>query len=423
MPPLLKLAHLDCFSGVSGDMFLGALLDVGLRLPELKRDLARLRLPPFDLSLRTVRRGALTARLLTVTPRRPFPRQPTFARITGLVRRSRLPSRVIERAIDCLEALRAVEARLHGHRMHGGGLPDAFRGVELIDTLVDLVGVAAGLERLGIADLTVSPVNLGRGMIIQTGTGGSLHHGPLPIPGPATARLLKGFPVYSNGPAAELTTPTGAVLLRTLARPSTTLPLMRLTAVGHGAGRRQLDPWPNLVRLMIGEGNTAQVDAGAPPTPITEELLIEIDTTVDDCNPQLFDHLRDRLFARGALDVYLTPVIMKQGRPATQITLLAKPERADALVPVLFEETPTLGVRLREIRRRTLPRRIVRMRTPDGPVRVKLVETPRGLEARPEYRDGRAIAERTGEPLRTVLTRLERLAGRRFGRSGRKGPR
>lgn len=403
-----KLAHLDCFSGVSGDMLLGALLDAGLRLPELKRDLARLRLPPFDLSVRTVRRGALTARLVTVTPRRPFPRQPTFARISGLVRRSRLPSRVVERTLACLEALHTVETALHGH-----GLPDAFRGVELVDTLVDLVGVAAGIERLGITGLTVSPVNLGRGMITRTGTGDALHHGPLPIPGPATVRLLKGFPVYSNGPAAELTTPTGAVLLRTLARPSSSLPLMRLTAVGHGAGHRQLDPWPNLVRLLVGEGIAAESATGRPAS-LTEEALVEIDTTVDDCNPQLFDHLRERLFARGALDVYLTPVIMKQGRPATQITLLARPEQADALIPVLFEETPTIGVRLREIRRRILPRRIVRMRTPHGPVRVKLVDTPRGLEARPEYRDGRAIAERTGEPLRAVLARLERLAGRRF---------
>jgi uncharacterized protein (TIGR00299 family) protein len=417
---------LDCFSGISGDMLLGAMLDAGLRLPELKRDLARLRLPPFELSLRTVRRGSLTARLLTVAPRRPFPRQPTFAQIIGLVRRSRLPSRVIERTLAGLEALHAVEAALHGHRAHGGGLPDAFRGVELIDTLVDLVGVAAGLERLGIADLTVSPVNLGRGMIIQTGTGGALHHGPLPIPGPATARLLKGFPVYSDGPAAELTTPTGAVLLRTLARPSGSLPLMRLTAVGHGAGHRRLDPWPNLVRLLIGEGTAARAATKAPassPASMTEESLVEIETTVDDCNPQLFDHLRDRLFARGALDVYLTPVIMKQGRPATQITLLAKPERADELIPVLFEETPTLGVRLREIHRWILPRRLIRMRTPDGPVRVKLVETPRGLEARPEYRDGRAIAERTGEPLRAVLARLERLAGRRFVIGRRRGRR
>jgi uncharacterized protein (DUF111 family) len=255
-------------------------------------------------------------------------------------------------------------------------------------------------------------------MTAHTGHGDARHHGPLPIPSPATTRLLKGFPVYSNGPAAELTTPTGAVLLRTLARPSTSLPLMRLTAVGHGAGHRQFDPWPNLVRLLVGEGLAAET-ATTPPASITEESLLEIETTVDDCNPQIFDYVRERLFARGALDVYLTPVIMKQGRPATQITLLAKPEHAADLIPVLFEETPTLGVRLREIRRWVLPRRVVRLRTSDGSVRVKLIRTPSGLEARPEYRDGRAIAQRTGEPLRTVLTRLERLAGRRLVPGGR----
>jgi len=415
---MTAIAHLDCFSGASGDMLLGALLDAGLRPGALKQDLARLRLPPFNLSLRTVRRGALTARLLTVTPRRPFPRQPGFAQIIGLVRQSRLPSRVIERTLTCLEALHAVEAKLHGH-----GLPDAFRGVELIDTLVDLVGVAAGLEQLGITGLTVSPINLGRGMIVRSGDGDTWHRGPLPVPGPATVRLLRGFPVYSDGPAVELTTPTAAALIRTLARPSASLPLMRLTAVGHGAGHRRLDPWPNLVRLLVGEG-AADLVSTAPPSSITEESLVEIETTVDDCNPQLFDHLRERLFARGALDVYLTPVIMKQGRPATQITLLARPGQAADLVPLLFEETPTLGVRFREIRRWVLPRRLVTLQTPDGPVRVKLVRTPRGLEARPEYRDGRAIAERAGEPLRAVLQRLERLAERRFaprrrGRGGR----
>jgi uncharacterized protein (TIGR00299 family) protein len=408
-----RLGHLDCFSGASGDMLLGALLDAGLRLPVLKRDLARLRLPPFSLSMRTVRRGSVTARLVTVTPRRRFPRQPTFAGITALVRRSRLPPRVIERALDSLQALRDVEAVIHGHGYggHRRSLPDTFCDLSLIDTLVDIVGVVTGFERLGIAGLTVSPINLGRGMINHDG--GALHHGPLPVPGPATARLLTGYAVYSDGPAAELTTPTAAALIRTLARPSSSLPLMRLTSVGHGAGHRRLDPWPNLVRLMVGE-EPSELAPTAPPAFITEESVVEIETTVDDCNPQLFDHLRERLFARGALDVYLTPVIMKQGRPATQITLLTHPRHAADLIPLLFEETPTLGVRLREIRRWVLPRRLERMHTPDGTVRVKLVRTPRGLEARPEYRDGLAIAGRTGEPLRTVLRRLERLAEQRF---------
>ena len=407
---MTKIAHLDCFSGVSGDMLLGALLDAGLRLQDLKQDLARLRLPPFDLSTRTVHRGALTARLLTVTPRRPFSRQPTFAQIIGLVRRSRLPSSVITHALTALHALKDTETALHGH---GQGLPDAFRGLSLIDTLVDIIGVTAGIERLGITGLTVSPINLGRGMIAPSGHSPVLHHGPLPVPSPATARLLKGFPVYSDGPAAELATPTGAVLVRTLARPAP-LPLMRLATVGHGAGHFRLDPWPNLVRLLIGEGIAETTTAGLPPS-IIEESLVEIETTVDDCNPQLFDYLRERLFAQGALDVYLTPVIMKQGRPATQITLLAASEHAADLIPLLFEETPTLGVRLREIRRWVLPRRFNRLRTPDGSVRIKLVQTPRGLEARPEYRDCRAIAERTGEPLRAVLRRLEQLAELRFG--------
>ncbi|HUJ79161.1 MAG TPA: LarC family nickel insertion protein [Nitrospiria bacterium] len=410
MSPRAQLAHLDCFSGASGDMLLGALLDAGLPIGALKRDLARLRLPPFGLTAKTVRRGSVSARLATVAIRRPFPRQPTFAGIASLVRRSRLPSSVIERALACLRALHETEVELHGR----GELPDAFRGVALLDTLVDVVGVVAGFERLGITSVTVSPINLGRGMIGHASAPSSAHHGPLPVPAPATARLLRGFSIFSDGPAAELTTPTAAALIRTLARPSPTVPLMRLTAVGHGAGHYRLDPWPNLVRLLVGHAPSIPATTAPPHSVMTEESLVEIETTVDDCIPQLFDHLRDRLFARGALDVYLTPVIMKQGRPATHISVLADPARAADLIPLLYEETPTLGVRLHEIRRWILPRRQVRLRTQDGTVRVKLVRTPRGWEARPEYRDGRAIAERTGEPLRAVLKRLEWLAERRF---------
>jgi uncharacterized protein (TIGR00299 family) protein len=408
---MTTIAHLDCFSGASGDMLLGALIDAGLPLGALKRDLGRLRLPPFSLTARTVRRGSVSARLATLSVRRPFPRQPTFAGVASLIRRSRLPLSVIERALVCLRALRDTEAELHGH----AGLPDAFLGVELIDTLVDVIGVVSGIERLGITRLTVSSINLGHGMIRRAPTlGTEMHRGPLPVPAPATARLLRGFPVHSDGPAAELTTPTAAALIRTLAYPSSSLPLMRLSAVGHGAGRHRLDPWPNLVRLLVGEG-LSHTPATAPLHPfMTEESLVEIETTVDDCNPQLFEHLRDRLFANGALDVYLTPVIMKQGRPATHITLLARPANAAELIPLLCEETPTLGVRLHEIRRWILPRQSVKLQTPDGPVRVKLVRSPRGWEARPEYRAGRAIAQRTGEPLRDVLKRLEQLADRRF---------
>ncbi|HXZ24821.1 MAG TPA: nickel insertion protein, partial [Nitrospiria bacterium] len=163
-----QLAHLDCFSGASGDMLLSALIDAGLPLGVLKRDLARLRLPPFSLTARIVRRGSVSARLATVSVRRPLSRQPTFTNIATRIRRSRLPSSVIGRALACLRALRDTEAELHGH----AGLPDAFRGVELIDTLVDVIGVVAGIERLGITRLTVSPINLGRGMIARTSTHG-----------------------------------------------------------------------------------------------------------------------------------------------------------------------------------------------------------------------------------------------------------
>jgi uncharacterized protein (DUF111 family) len=258
--PML-VGHLDCFSGLSGDMVLGALLDTGLPLGQLKADLARLKLPPFHLTARTTRRGGFAARLVTVTPRRPLRRQPTFSQITRRVRQSRLPVPVITWSVLCLEALGDAELALHGH-----GLPDAFRGVELTDTLVDIVGVVSGLERLGIARLSVSPINVGSGLMNGHGRGAVHHGGPLPVPVPAAAQLLTGFSVYSEGPRTELTTPTGAALVRALARPAPSLPPMRLTAVGHGAGHRRLDPWPNLVRLFIGESiKVMGRSASAPP--------------------------------------------------------------------------------------------------------------------------------------------------------------
>ncbi len=423
----MAIAHIDGGSGVSGDMLLGALIDAGLPLSRLKADLGALRLPPYRLSTRRVLRGALAARLVTVTPLAVPRRRPAFSDIVRSIRRSRLPPRVIKQSLTALRALYDTETALHGP-----GLPDALTGKELTDTLVDIVGVIAGIERLGITDVTASPINLGGGMIHPAerhpghgpGHDAGVHGGPLPVPSPAAARLLIGFSVYSEGPAVELTTPTGAVLMRTLARASSTLPAMRLTAVGHGAGHRTLGAWPNLVRVIIGEPlQTAPTTMTADPLfPAIEDRVIQVETTIDDGNPQLYDYLRDRLFDRGALDVYLTPVIMKQGRPAIQITLLAEPARAEELTAILFDETPTLGVRLQEVRRRILPRAFARLSTPDGPVRIKIVRTPRGTELRPEFRDCRAIAERTGLPLRTVIRRIERLAERRLRTVGRFRP-
>ena len=409
---LMKVAHIDGCSGVSGDMLLGALLDAGLRLTQLKTDLSRLRLPPFRLSTQRVQRGSIAARLVTVTPVRAARRQPTYAQILRLVKQSRLSPWVIEHSTNCLQALQNVESTLHG-----GGLPEAFVGTNLTDTLVDIVGVISGVHRLGLQQLSASPLNLGGGLI-HNGHHDELGHASvLPAPSPAAARLLIGYSVYSEGPPVELTTPTGAALIRTLTDGSSSLPPMRLTTIGHGAGHYELGHWPNLVRLLIGEGFSKGFT-----TPAGDDRVMQIETNLDDCNPQLYEHLTDRLFSHGALDVYLTPIIMKRGRPATQVTLLASPERAAELTEIMFDETPTLGVRIQEVYRRTLPREIRRLSTPQGPVRVKIIRTASGMETRPEYRDCRVIAQRTGMPLRSVIRRIERLAERRF-RQPKRSPR
>ena len=388
----MRIAYFDCPSGASGDMVLGALVDAGCELGALEDALASLGVEGWHLEARIVERGGLHGIELAVRTD-PARRFHDLGDMLRPIERSTLPDGVKTRAAAVLRRLAEAEARVHRVPV------DAvhFHEVGDLDTLVDVVGSVAGLAALGVDRVYVSPLPLGGGTVETA-------HGRLPVPAPATAELLRGFPVYDNGVSAELVTPTGAAILTTLATPGR-LPPMTLQRIGWGAGTREL-PVPNLLRVLVGQATPA----GAEPGEV--ESLVAVETTIDDMSPQLYEPLVERLLAAGALDVYLTHVVMKRSRPGTVLTALAPPELAERLAEVLFRETTTIGVRWSEVQRRRLPRELVRLPTTLGPVTFKISRLGgRVVTVTPEFEEVRRIADAQGRPVREVLetVRLEAL--------------
>ena len=386
----MKLAYFDCFSGVSGDMCLGALVDLGLPLADLATALKSLRIAGFALRQRHVMRGHLPATKVDVVVAQGMKSPMSHDDIQRLLRASRLPEVVRDRAVMVFEKLARAEARTHRTslaKVH-------FHELGIIDSLVDVVGTLLGCHLLGIDALYASPINVGSGMV-------NTRHGLLPVPAPATADLLKGLSIYAAGPPRELTTPTGAGLMATAASGVGALPPMRIDGIGYGAGTFNPPDWPNVLRVMVGDR----------VSPAESDRIMVLETNLDDMNPQAYEVLIERLLGQGALDVTLTPVIMKRGRPGIVLTVLADPHKLEAALRVLFAETTTLGVRIQDVARRMLPREVTEVSTRFGPVRVKLARTGEvggKLKGRPEYRDCKRIAEQTGLPLRTVMREVER---------------
>ncbi len=377
--------HFDCFSGVSGDMILGALVSAGLSWTNLVDGLKRLRLSGYRLRKREVHRGALPAIKVDVIVQRGFQRPLTLSRIRKILADSTLPGPVKERSRSVFDRL--AEAESLAHRVDVTEVH--FHEVGVVDSLIDVVGGVLGCHLLNATRITSSPINVGTGSI-QTS------HGFLPVPGPAVAVLAKGIPIYAAGPRCELATPTGVALLRTLASEFCPLPAMKSMAVGYGAGDHNPDEWPNALRLFLEEESASE----AQPT----ERVIQIETNLDDLNPQTYEHIMERLFQVGAVDVVLAPVVMKKSRPGVMLSCLAAEDRTDAVLEVLFQETTTIGVRLHEVRRRILSRRFVPVTIQGGIVRMKVAEVGAGWEkAAPEYEDCKTIATRTGRPLKTVM--------------------
>ena len=406
----MRIAYFDCPSGAAGDMIVGALVDAGVPFEALRSELAKLHLPGWSLERREVMKGVFRATKVDVHvhdhdhaggaaghshahghDRHEHPDRNLHS-ILDLIAASDLPAAVKANASRIFTRLGEAEARVHGttvDHVH-------FHDVGAVDAIVDVAGACVGLHLLGVDQVHCSALPLGGGFV--TGA-----HGRIPIPGPGTAELLKGFPVVDTGVRRELVTPTGAAILTTLARAAGAMPAMTVEAVGYGAGNMELDA-PNVIRLFLGRA----ASSGG------RETIMQVETTVDDMSPQLWEVVIERLFETGALDVYLTPVTMKKSRPGTVLTALCAPDRVTELSRVLFEESPTIGVRWTAYQRERLDREMVTLTTIYGAIAFKVSRLDgRVVTVTPEFDEVRRIARAKGLPVREVLDQA-RAEGRRL---------
>ena len=385
----MKVAYFDCFSGASGDMLLGALVDAGWQAAELTSLPARLGLSGVTVTVGRARRGAIEAARVQVDV---GSAQPTrhLHQVRERVMAADVPARAKERAMAAFERLAQAEAKVHGttiEKIH-------FHEVGAVDALVDFLGTCWGLESLGVEEVYASPLPLGRGSV-------RTEHGLLPVPAPATAELLRGVPVEMPDIQAELVTPTGAALLTTLVARWGWAPSFRVLSTGVGAGGRDLAEQPNVLRLFVGEtAQVASAEAAAGDTAPGRRSVVVIETALDDASPQWVGPLVPRLLAAGARDAFLTPIQMKKGRPGILVTCLCDPGKEDELCGILFRESPTLGVRVRREERLELARQIVEVETRHGRVAAKVAILPDGTRRlMPEFESLAELSEKTGIPL------------------------
>jgi len=377
-----RIVYFDCASGASGDMLLGALVDLGLPLELLRAELARVPFAGYGVEAHRVHRAGLHAIKVEVRVDAGAGAGHRGLRdILGLIERSDLEGAVKERVAALFRRLATAEAAVHGtepEKVH-------FHEMGAIDSIVDIVGGVVGLAWLRADRYLSSPLNVGTGTV-------TMSHGTFPVPPPATAHLVRGAPVYGAG-EGELLTPTGALLVTDYASAYGPLPLMRPSGIGHGAGSRETPGRPNVLRLLVGEeGGGASGDS-----------VLVLETEIDDMSPQLLGPLGERLLGGGALDVYFTPIQMKKGRPGVLVTVLADPQRREAVEEILFAETTTLGVRRQAWERTVLDREVVPVSTPYGVIGVKVGRRGgRVYNAQPEFEDCLRAAQKGEVPLKEV---------------------
>ncbi len=394
---MTRVLYLDCLSGISGDMLLGALVDVGLSVDDLRSELGKLQLSGYRLESAQTQRAGLAATRVTVSleeTQQPHRRLPD---ILTLIDESSLPAGDKQRGTAIFQSLAEAEASVHGSQ------PDEveFHEVGAVDAIVDVMGVVAGLRLLAVEQLCCSTLPVGAGWV-------ETQHGQLPVPAPATLALLTkaGAPLKASlDPEMELVTPTGAAIVATLARFER--PAMSLRSVGYGAGGRDPADRPNVLRVWLGEMTRPQ------------STMLLIETNIDDMSPELFGYAQERLFEAGAADVWMTPVQMKKGRPGVLLSVLCASEREDAVVDVLLSETSTLGVRVNEVSRHEADRDSLEFESSLGPAAVKVKRLPgRDPVVAPEYEACAAIARERGIPLAEVYRLVQAEALEHLGGSG-----
>jgi pyridinium-3,5-bisthiocarboxylic acid mononucleotide nickel chelatase len=412
----MKTLYLDCFAGISGDMTIGALLDAGLDFEFLKSELAKLGVAGYELSLTRVDRSGINAAKFDValieqvqtthshhhhdhhhhehSHEHHHHDHRSLSTIKHLIETSALGEPVKQQASAIFQRIGEAEAKIHGMDIEAVH----FHEVGAVDSIVDIVGACIGLTALGIEQIIASPLHVGFGTF-------TCAHGTYPIPGPAAAEILRGVPVYAKDIEGELVTPTGAAIVATLAQSFGLLPAMRIDRIGYGAGTRTYDKFPNVLRAVLGEVESADT---------TPDIVTVIEANLDDLSPQIFGHLMEQTLTAGALDLFYTPVQMKKNRPGVLLTLLCANGDRERMTALIFRETTTLGVRYREERRVILQREFVMVETAFGSIKIKVARNHDGqvMNAAPEFDDCQAAAMQHQVAVREVqLAAMQAYAG------------
>jgi len=395
-----RVLYFDCFSGASGDMILGALIDAGLPIEELRTALGSLALENVRIEANPTQRSGIGATSFGVVDgslghqagrhhhhhdgHHHDHAHRGLSQICEMVDRSALSAACKDRSKRLFRRLGEIEAGIHQMPVEEVHLHE----VGAVDSIIDIAGCVFALEWFGADRIVVSPINVGSGTV-------KCEHGVMPVPAPATARLVEGAPIYSKGPAVELLTPTGALILTDYADSWGSMPAMRVSQSGYGAGDRDFPDHPNLLRVLVGEEETS---------PQLQRIVV-LECEIDDMNPQIFGLLMDRLHDAGALDVFYVPIQMKKSRPGTLVTVVALPQHREALSDIMFRETTTIGVRFREMERERLDRERIDVATPLGTVRFKVARRSGEaviLNAAPEFEDCARLAQEHGIPVKEV---------------------
>ncbi|MBP1698467.1 MAG: hypothetical protein H6Q41_3655 [Deltaproteobacteria bacterium] len=385
----MRIAYFDCFSGASGDMILGSLIDAGLSARLLKEELKKLRIPTIHLKVKKVLKSGLSATQVIVEGKSEKKSHRNLKEILRIVERSGVEAKVKERSKEIFKRIASVEANIHQTQM--GEVH--FHELGGLDSIVDIVGSVWGIQKLGIEKILVSKVNVGGGFV-------KCEHGILPVPAPATLSLMEGKPIYSSGVERELLTPTGAAILTTLGSEFGSMPPMKVERIGYGAGRDNL-PHPNLLRLIIGTSESS----------LPRERVTVVETNIDDMNPQFYDYVIEKLLAIEVLEVFITPILMKKNRPGHLLTIICPSEKLPFVTKFLLRETTTLGLRWHEEEREKSDREILSEETKYGKIRFKLARWEgRIVNLSPEYDDCKRLALENRVPLKEVFEEAKRVA-------------
>jgi len=382
----MKVIYFDCFSGISGDMILGALLDLGLDPDVWKKELWKLPLEGYEIKITKKNKGFLEGTNVEIISHDEKIHQ-HLKDLLEIVDKSTLSQKIKGFSKKIFIKLAEAESKVHKvsvEEVH-------FHEIGAIDTIIDVVGSLVCLELLSIEKVYASPLPLGEGFVETS-------HGIIPIPTPATIEILKGVPVYSHGIKGELVTPTGAAIISVLAKEFCSLPYMRINKVGYGAGKKDFSI-PNLLRVFLGELIFN----------VKKEANLVIEANIDDMNPQLYGYLMEKLFEKGALDVTLTPIFMKKERPGILITVLLEPWKEADITEIIFKETTTMGFRKYYVEKKMMEREIREVQTSWGKVRIKVCKFGGFIHLAPEYEDCKKIAEKEGLPLKEVIKEVERI--------------